>query len=146
MTSTTMMSAGITAPMDQTDSHPSSNPPSIGEETNIAASSSITDDEVIKIQRRSLRQHPGLASEPGNPPPPHPPKVEPSFFIKTTPDSIRGAKCKLSTCREFITPGKLRVVVNPSMDYGGWHQWSAGMHPLPGSYTFFFIWTADLIR
>lgn len=82
------------------------------------------DDDVLTIERRRLREHLGLGLEPGDPPS-DPPQIQPLFFVEMAPDSRRGAKCKLPICDNYISPGELRLAMNPAMGYGSWYRSSA---------------------
>mgnify|MGYP006899221731 FL=1 len=79
---------------------------------------------------RNLRQHLGLGPNPGDPSADSPPQTQPLFFIEMTPDSRKGAKCKLPTCDENIMSGELRLAMNPAMSSGGWPK-SASKSQIP---------------
>ncbi|KAJ5865867.1 hypothetical protein N7534_000420 [Penicillium rubens] len=77
---------------------------------------------------RNLRQHLGLGPNPGDPSADSPPQTQPLFFIEMTPDSRKGAKCKLPTCDENIMSGELRLAMNPAMSSGGWPKSASLYH------------------
>ncbi|KAL3472604.1 hypothetical protein BJX99DRAFT_272841 [Aspergillus californicus] len=85
------------------------------------------DPNSLHTQRRLLRQHLGLAPNPGSPAR-SPPQTQPLFFIEMAPDSNRGEQCKLPACGENVMSGELRLAMTPSMGYGSQSRSSADFY------------------
>ncbi|KAI9928440.1 hypothetical protein MW887_002485 [Aspergillus wentii] len=89
-----------------------------------------TPDDMLKSERRNLRQHIGLGPEPGDPPS-DPPAFQPLFFIELAPPSNRGSQCRLPTCTRRIQPGELRFALNPGMRGASRYRTSSYLYHLP---------------
>jgi hypothetical protein len=79
-------------------------------------------EDIIAIQTAALRHHLGHGDRDGMPKSRQlPQESEPLFFVECSPDSTRGAKCKLPSCDDMIESGQNRIAITPAMTGLAWH-------------------------
>ncbi|KAL4736878.1 hypothetical protein BDV11DRAFT_192880 [Aspergillus similis] len=75
--------------------------------------------EELENERARLRHHIGLESA-------HPPQPQPLFFIERVPDTDTALiPCSLPGCKAGISPGSLRLALNPGMGGVTWFRSSS---------------------
>ncbi|KAL4745435.1 hypothetical protein BDW72DRAFT_58781 [Aspergillus terricola var. indicus] len=89
----------------------------------ISSSSSYSSSEIkieeLENERARLRHHIGLESA-------HPPQPQPLFFIERVPDTNTAyIPCSLPGCKAGISPGSLRLALNPGMSGVTWFRSSS---------------------
>ncbi|KAL5041864.1 hypothetical protein BDW71DRAFT_211699 [Aspergillus fruticulosus] len=83
------------------------------------------DTAALEPERVRLRHHLGLEST-------HPPQPQPLFFIERAPDTNKASiSCSLPGCEAGISPGSLRLALNPGMGGDTWFRSSSDYYHIP---------------
>ncbi|KAL4812434.1 hypothetical protein BDW67DRAFT_170060 [Aspergillus spinulosporus] len=94
----------------------------------ISSSSSYSSEikiEELENERARLRRHIGLDSA-------HAPQPQPLFFIERVPDTNAAPiSCSLPGCKGGISPGSLRLALNPGMSGVSWFRSSSDYYHIP---------------
>ncbi|KAL6236507.1 hypothetical protein BDW75DRAFT_206568 [Aspergillus navahoensis] len=83
------------------------------------------DAEALEPERARLHHHLDLESA-------HPPQPQPLFFIERVPDTNTAPiRCSLPGCQSGLSPGTMRLALNPGMGGDTWFRSSSDYYHIP---------------